>query len=104
MYSLRLLRATSRAANLARSSSRLVAIQMNINGTNIASRANNLSMASHQNLANALHHNAIASMTARFYSTGGDQLSKNQIEEKVLQILSNFDRIKENPAKPQVCI
>ena len=30
------------------------------------------------------------------------KLSKAQIEEKVIDILKNFDRVKENPAKPQV--
>ena len=30
------------------------------------------------------------------------KFSKAQIEEKVLEILKNFDRVKENPAKPQV--
>ncbi len=29
-------------------------------------------------------------------------LNKEQIEEKVLDILRNFDRVKENPSKPQV--
>jgi hypothetical protein len=37
----------------------------------------------------------------RFYSSG-EKLQKNQIEEKVLEILRNFDRVKENPAKPKV--
>ena len=31
-----------------------------------------------------------------------DKLHKDQIEDKVLEILRNFDRVKENPAKPKV--
>jgi hypothetical protein len=40
----------------------------------------------------------------RFYSatTSDNKLNKSQIEEKVLDILRNFDRIKENPNKPSV--
>ncbi len=38
------------------------------------------------------------------YSTASDdeKLSRPQIEQKVLDILRNFDRVKENPAKPNV--
>lgn len=32
-----------------------------------------------------------------------EKLDKSQVEEKVLDIIRNFDRVKENPAKPQVC-
>lgn len=39
--------------------------------------------------------------TIRAYSSE-EKLSKSQIEEKVLELLRNFDRVKENPAKPQV--
>lgn len=38
----------------------------------------------------------------RFYST--DKLNQQQVEEKVLNIFNNFDRIKENPAKVKVFI
>lgn len=37
----------------------------------------------------------------RFYSDGV-KLTQNQIEEKVMNILNNFDRIRENPSKPKV--
>lgn len=30
------------------------------------------------------------------------KLDKSQIEEKILEIIKNFDRVKENPANPQV--
>ena len=36
----------------------------------------------------------------RWYSS--DKFTPAQIEDKVLDIIKNFDRIKENPAKPQV--
>lgn len=32
------------------------------------------------------------------------KLNKEQVEEKVLDILRNFDRVKENPSKPQVSL
>ena len=40
------------------------------------------------------------------YSTisGEEKLNKSQIEEKVLEIVRNFDRVKENPAKPKVTL
>lgn len=37
----------------------------------------------------------------RFYAAEA-KFNKQQIEDKVLSILRNFDRVKENPAKPQV--
>ena len=37
---------------------------------------------------------------SRFYSS--EKFTPSQIEEKVLEIIKNFDRVKENPAKPQV--
>ena len=36
----------------------------------------------------------------RFYSS--EKFTPAQIEEKVLEIIKNFDRVKENPAKPEV--
>jgi hypothetical protein len=101
MSSLRLLKVASGAINLARYSSRLVAIQLRING-NLAPRTG-VPIASNHNLVASFNYNPIASISVRPYSSEGGELTKNQIEEKVLQILSNFDRIKENPAKPQVC-
>ena len=40
------------------------------------------------------------SMSKRFYSS--EKFTSSQIEEKVLEIIKNFDRVKENPAKPEV--
>lgn len=37
----------------------------------------------------------------RMYSSDA-KLNKTQVEERVLDILKNFDRVKENPAKPEV--
>jgi len=47
--------------------------------------------------------NAINKQTSfvRCYASDS-KLNKEQVEEKVLDILRNFDRVKENPAKPQV--
>ena len=39
----------------------------------------------------------------RYYSAEG-KYTKDQIEKKVLDVLTNFDRIRENPAKPIVII
>lgn len=35
-------------------------------------------------------------------SLSDQKLEKNQIDEKILDIIRNFDRVKENPANPQV--
>lgn len=43
------------------------------------------------------------SLIKRFYASE-EKFSKSQVEEKVLDLLKNFDRVKENPAKPQVKI
>jgi hypothetical protein len=43
---------------------------------------------------------ASISMSRRFYSS--EKFTSSQIEEKVLEIIRNFDRVKENPAKPEV--
>ena len=40
----------------------------------------------------------------RSYASEAGQQSQAQIEDKVLDILRNFDRVKENPAKPQVTL
>jgi hypothetical protein len=40
------------------------------------------------------------SMSKRFYSS--EKFTLSQIQEKVLEIIKNFDRVKENPAKPEV--
>ena len=37
----------------------------------------------------------------RFYAT--EKFTPAQIQEKVVEILTSFDRVKENPAKPTVC-
>ena len=36
----------------------------------------------------------------RFYSS--EKFTPSQIQEKVLEIIKNFDRVKENPNKPEV--
>ena len=45
--------------------------------------------------------NQVVSLDKRFYSSDVN-FTADQIEEKVLEILKNFDRVKENPAKPTV--
>ncbi len=40
----------------------------------------------------------------RSYASNAGQHTQAQIEEKVLEILRGFDRVKENPSKPQVTL
>ena len=44
---------------------------------------------------------SLVTLTKRLYATAGNE-KQAEIEEKVLNIFTNFDRIKENPAKPIV--
>ena len=39
--------------------------------------------------------------TSKRFSSS-EKFTPNQVEAKVLEIIKNFDRVKENPAKPQV--
>lgn len=41
-------------------------------------------------------------MQQRSYSSQKETLTVAQIEKKVLDIIKNFDRVKENPNKPEV--
>lgn len=46
---------------------------------------------------------SLGPLCSRHYASEG-KLDKAKIEEKVLEVLRNFDRIKENPDKPKVVI
>lgn len=43
----------------------------------------------------------INDLSKRCYAT--EKFTQAQVQEKVMDILANFDRVKENPAKPTVC-
>ena len=43
----------------------------------------------------------INDLSKRCYAT--EKFTHAQVQEKVMDILANFDRVKENPAKPTVC-
>jgi hypothetical protein len=53
-------------------------------------------------VASALFNKKITIVQLTRCYASGEKLEKGQIEEKVLDILQNFDRVKENPAKPKV--
>ena len=59
-----------------------------------------------QQQAAALCVNLTNLVNKRFYAAdaAASKLTKQQVEERVLTILRNFDRVKENPAKPQVTL
>ena len=46
---------------------------------------------------------SLTGLNKRFYSSDV-KFTPEQIEAKILEVLKNFDRIKENPAKPEVII
>ena len=93
MASTQLIRVSTRLSrNLISTSIRSIATQVLLNQRYCLQQQQQQPIFVHLNILNK-----------RFYATES-KFTKAQVEEKVLDILKNFDRVKENPAKPQVTL
>lgn len=93
------------SASLIRNATKLTLNALRSNGLrSISSKASMINMNVKLNtglVAPIFNANQLTALNKRFYSSDV-KFSPEQIEAKVLEVLKNFDRIKENPAKPEV--
>lgn len=92
------------ALNLMKFSSRIALNAARLNCVRLISTQNTVRIMSVNNgtsLLKSVIDSSSNKSLVRYYSSD-NKLNKTQIEERVLDILKNFDRIKENPNKPTV--
>lgn len=91
------------ASNLVRSASKLALNRVLFNFTRKLSNDSPMLIKTKSIVRPEYSTSQLTFLNKRFYSSEV-KFTPAQVEEKIMDILTNFDRVKENPAKPNVNI